>query len=121
MNPIQPTLSQHRPRRSSSNPLLHKLEDAIHRIIMRQSAPNWLPFLPVGREARQPANPLAEEESMSTTTVRGWPFSDYFIQVLSKLRIPNEHVQNRRSFLNIRENSEYLYEIFSIMIYVFLQ
>ncbi|KAL5568361.1 hypothetical protein UlMin_024936 [Ulmus minor] len=26
------------------------------------------------------ANPLTEEESMSTTTVRGWPFSGYFIQ-----------------------------------------
>ena len=28
------------------SPLLTKLEDAIHRIIVRRSAPDWLPFLP---------------------------------------------------------------------------
>ncbi|ERN12471.1 hypothetical protein AMTR_s00025p00162300 [Amborella trichopoda] len=71
-----------------------KLEDAIHGIIVRRSAPSWLPFLPgssywvpprkkqlsvvelVGRLA----NPMTEEETMSFTTARGWPSSSYFIE-----------------------------------------
>ncbi|KAH7515315.1 uncharacterized protein LOC107428128 [Ziziphus jujuba] len=80
---------------SSSDPLLRKLEDAIHRIIVRRSAPDWLPFLPgysywvppprsrnygLNQLVEKLANPLSEEESMSTTTVRGWPSSSYFIQ-----------------------------------------
>ncbi|XP_022714478.1 uncharacterized protein LOC111274094 [Durio zibethinus] len=80
---------------SSSDPLLRKLEDAIHRIIVRRSAPDWLPFLPgssywvppstaqsygLAQLVEKLANPLTPEESMSTTTVRGWPSSDYFIK-----------------------------------------
>ncbi|XVE91099.1 hypothetical protein DITRI_Ditri20bG0128000 [Diplodiscus trichospermus] len=80
---------------SSSDPLLRKLEDAIHRIIVRRSAPDWLPFLPgssywvppstaqsygLTQLVEKLANPLTPEESMSTTTVRGWPSSDYFIK-----------------------------------------
>ncbi|XVF23195.1 hypothetical protein REPUB_Repub13aG0016300 [Reevesia pubescens] len=80
---------------SSSDPLLRKLEDAIHRIIVRRSAPDWLPFLPgssywvppstaqsygLAQYVEKLANPLTSEESMSTTTVRGWPSSDYFIK-----------------------------------------
>lgn len=82
---------------ASSDPLLRKLEDAIHRIIVRRSAPDWLPFLPgasywvppprsrnygLTQLVEKLANPLTEEESMSTTTVRGWPSSDYFIHGL---------------------------------------
>ncbi|KAJ7962671.1 Serine/arginine repetitive matrix protein 2, putative isoform 2 [Quillaja saponaria] len=80
---------------SNTDPLIRKLEDAIHRIIVRRSAPDWLPFLPGSSYWVPPprsssntlaqlldklANPLTEEESMSVTTVRGWPSSAYFIQ-----------------------------------------
>ena len=83
---------------ASSDPLLRKLEDAIHRIIVRRSAPDWLPFLPgssywvppprsrnygLTQLVEKLANPLTEEESMSTTTVRGWPSSEYFMQGLA--------------------------------------
>jgi hypothetical protein len=82
---------------SSTDPLLRKLEDAIHRIIVRRAAPDWLPFLPgssywvpsprstsgslgIAHLVEKLANPLSDEESLSTTTVRGWPSSDYFVK-----------------------------------------
>ncbi|KDP25055.1 hypothetical protein JCGZ_22590 [Jatropha curcas] len=82
---------------SSTDPLLRKLEDAIHRIIVRRAAPDWLPFLPgssywvppprstagslgIAQLVEKLANPLTDEESLSTTTVRGWPSSDYFVK-----------------------------------------
>ncbi|KAK5825644.1 uncharacterized protein LOC108484200 isoform X1 [Gossypium arboreum] len=80
---------------SSSDPLLRKLEDAIHRIIVRRSAPDWLPFIPgsfywvppstaqsygLAQLVEKLANPLTSEESMCTTAARGWPSSDYFIK-----------------------------------------
>ncbi|KAH7564870.1 hypothetical protein ACOSP7_021286 [Xanthoceras sorbifolium] len=89
----QPDLSDH--AESSTDPLLSKLEDAIHRIIVRRSAPDWLPFLPgysywvppptsqfygVAQLVEKLANPLTPEQSMSTSSVRGWPSSDYFIR-----------------------------------------
>ncbi|GMI89885.1 hypothetical protein HRI_002657800 [Hibiscus trionum] len=79
---------------SDSDPLIRKLEDAIHRIIVRRSAPDWLPFLPGSSywvppptsqsygltqlvEKLTPEDPI----SISTSTpVRGWPSSDYFIK-----------------------------------------
>lgn len=70
--------------------LQRRLEDAIHGLIVRRSAPEWLPFLPgssywvpqpsfrlVGRLA---VDPLSEEEVLSLTSVRGWPSSAYFIE-----------------------------------------
>ena len=80
---------------SGADPLLTKLEDAIHRIIVRRSAPDWLPFIPgssywvppprsrnygINQLVEKLANPLSQEESLSTTTVRGWPSSEYFIE-----------------------------------------
>ncbi|XP_044497401.1 uncharacterized protein LOC123219481 [Mangifera indica] len=80
---------------STTDPLLSKLEDAIHRIIVRRSAPDWLPFLPgssywvpppksqlygVAQLVEKLANPLTPEQAMSTNTVRGWPSSDYFVK-----------------------------------------
>ncbi|MFS7934821.1 hypothetical protein Hanom_Chr05g00396181 [Helianthus anomalus] len=76
---------------------LRKLEDVIHNIIVRQSAPDWLPFLPgssywVPPRRHRPqsdallqvfkglAVPLTEDESMSLSSSRGWPSSAYFIQ-----------------------------------------
>ncbi|KAE8695518.1 Serine/arginine repetitive matrix protein 2 [Hibiscus syriacus] len=77
-----------------TDPLLQKLEDAIHRIIVRRSAPDWLPFLPGSSywvppptaqsygltqliEKLAPEDPIS---SSTSTTVRGWPSSDYFIK-----------------------------------------
>ena len=82
---------------SSTDPLLRKLEDAIHGIIVRRAAPDWLPFLPgssywvppprsasgslgIAHLVEKLANPLSDEESLSTSTVRGWPSSDYFVE-----------------------------------------
>lgn len=76
---------------------LRKLEDVIHNIIVRQSAPDWLPFVPgssywVPPRCNRPesndlyevlkkiTNPLTEDESMSLNTSRGWPSSAYFIE-----------------------------------------
>ncbi|KHG07741.1 Putative sugar uptake [Gossypium arboreum] len=85
---------------SSSDPLLRKLEDAIHRIIVRRSAPDWLPFIPgsfywvppstaqsygLAQLVEKLANPLTSEESMCTTAARGWPSSDYFIKGSSRI------------------------------------
>ncbi|KAK9033060.1 hypothetical protein V6N11_018098 [Hibiscus sabdariffa] len=80
-----------------SDPLLRRLEDAIHRIIVRRSAPDWLPFIPgssywvpppttqsysLTQLVEKLANPLTPEDPVSTTstTARGWPSSDYFIK-----------------------------------------
>ncbi|WCJ37141.1 hypothetical protein M5689_018296 [Euphorbia peplus] len=85
------------PDDSPTDPLLRKLEDAIHRIIVRRAAPDWLPFIPgssywvppprsadgsngIAHLIEKLANPLTDEETLSTTTVRGWPSSDYFIK-----------------------------------------
>ncbi|KAF5726817.1 hypothetical protein HS088_TW22G00501 [Tripterygium wilfordii] len=80
---------------SSSDPLLQRLEDAIHRIMVKRSAPDWLPFLPgssywvppprsqshgIAQLVEKLANPMTDEETMSTTTVRGCPSADYFIK-----------------------------------------
>lgn len=82
---------------SSTDPLLRKLEDAIHRIIVRRAAPDWLPFLPgssywvppprstsgslgIAQLVEKLADPLSDEESLSMTTIRGWPSSDYFVK-----------------------------------------
>jgi hypothetical protein len=92
---------------SSSDPLLRKLEDAIHRIIVRRSAPDWLPFLPgssywvpppphglnhlVHHFAKQHDESLAPISTTNAATAnsistvasqRGWPSSSYFINGL---------------------------------------
>lgn len=74
---------------------IRKLEDVIHNIIVKRSAPDWLPFMPgssywVPPRPSRPhgvveilgrlTNPLTNEESLSLSTVRGWPSSSYFIQ-----------------------------------------
>ncbi|GMI78621.1 hypothetical protein HRI_001531400 [Hibiscus trionum] len=82
-----------------SDPLLRRLEDAIHRIIVRRSAPDWLPFIPgssywvppptahsygLTQLVEKLATPMTPEDPISTastsTTVQGWPSSDYFIK-----------------------------------------
>ncbi|XP_050233528.1 uncharacterized protein LOC126682015 [Mercurialis annua] len=74
----------------STDPLLRKLEDAIHRIIVRRAAPDWLPFIPgssywvpphrstagIASLVEKLASPLTDEQSLSTTTIHSWPSSD---------------------------------------------
>ncbi|WOL08548.1 hypothetical protein Cni_G17301 [Canna indica] len=76
---------------------LRRLEEAIHAISIRRSAPEWLPFVPgssywvppprraagVVELVRKIADPLTEEETMSLTNVRGWPSSAYFVEGIS--------------------------------------
>lgn len=80
---------------SQSDPLSQKLEDAVHRIMVRRAAPDWLPFLPgasywvpprrsqshgIAKLVEKLANPVGDEESVSVASGRGWPCSDYFIK-----------------------------------------
>ena len=73
---------------------VRKLEDVIHSIIVRRSAPDWLPFIPGSSywvpARRRPSgvvelvgkltNLLSDEENMSFSSERGWPSSAYFIE-----------------------------------------
>ncbi|KAL1205686.1 hypothetical protein V5N11_001387 [Cardamine amara subsp. amara] len=90
---------------SQSDPLIQKLEDAVHRIMVRRSAPDWLPFVPgasywvppprsqthgIAKLVEKLANPIAEKESISISSVRGWPSSDYFIKGVQPQSIETE-------------------------------
>ncbi|XP_052200145.1 uncharacterized protein LOC127806720 [Diospyros lotus] len=78
---------------------VRKLEEVIHNIIVRRSAPDWLPFLPgssywVPPRPRRGApsggvvevvgkyltKPLSDEERRAFSSLRGWPSSAYFIE-----------------------------------------
>ncbi|GMH13610.1 hypothetical protein Nepgr_015451 [Nepenthes gracilis] len=73
---------------------IRKLQDVIHSIVIRRSAPDWLPFIPGSSYWVPPkpstdnfvkfvgklTNPLTEEEILSLTTARGWPSSSYFLE-----------------------------------------
>nr|DAD27733.1 TPA_asm: hypothetical protein HUJ06_029201 [Nelumbo nucifera] len=90
---------------------MRRLEDAIHGIIVRRSAPDWLPFIPgssywvpprkrpygivelVGRLA----NPLTEEETLSLTTVRGWPSFSYFVEGPQHVEIDANSMKSSQS------------------------
>ncbi|CAH8252562.1 unnamed protein product [Arabidopsis lyrata] len=82
---------------SPSDPLIQKLEDAVHRIFVRRAQPDWLPFVPgasywvpppgsgsqshgIAQLVVKLANPLTHEESLSTNSSHGWPSSDYFLK-----------------------------------------
>lgn len=73
---------------------VERIEDAIHRIIERRSAPDWLPLLPgssywvpprkrssygIADLLEKLANSLTDEELMSLATTRGWPSSAFFL------------------------------------------
>ncbi|KAI3811468.1 hypothetical protein L1987_21192 [Smallanthus sonchifolius] len=92
---------------------LRKLEDVIHNIIVRQSAPDWLPFVPgssywVPPHRHRPesdglievlkniTNPLTEDESMSLSSSRGWPSSAYFIEGTSPVHPVEVKVDNNQ-------------------------
>ncbi|TVU15832.1 hypothetical protein EJB05_39372, partial [Eragrostis curvula] len=79
---------------------MRRLEDAIHGVLVRRAAPDWLPFVPGGSYWVPPlprplgvgdllgpavytsrgASVLTEEEARSFTTVRGWPSAAYFVE-----------------------------------------
>lgn len=75
---------------------LRKLDEAIYGIVVRQSAPAWLPFVPGSSYCVPPrpkagslrildmvekmTNPMSDEELLSFTSPRGWPSSQYFVQ-----------------------------------------
>ncbi|KAF0894148.1 hypothetical protein E2562_034884 [Oryza meyeriana var. granulata] len=80
---------------------MRRLEDAIHGILVRRAAPDWLHFVPGGSywvpEMRRGvadlvgavvysatgarnAEVMTEEEMMCLTTVRGWPSAEYFVE-----------------------------------------
>ncbi|XP_010417497.1 PREDICTED: uncharacterized protein LOC104703224 [Camelina sativa] len=97
---------------SQSDPLLHKLEDAVHRIMVRRSAPDWLPFVPgasywvppprsqthgIAKLVEKLANPISDEESISLSSVRGWPSSDYFIKGVQPQSMEREVTSNTAS------------------------
>jgi len=91
---------------------IKRLEDAIHGILVRRAAPDWLPFLPgtsywvpprknngtlVELLGRLSSNPMTQEESLSFTTSRGWPSSAYFIEGGSQHQVEVVPVQNKKS------------------------
>ncbi|XP_023748629.1 uncharacterized protein LOC111896892 [Lactuca sativa] len=92
---------------------LRKLDDVIHNLIVRQSAPDWLPFIPgssywvpprrhrpeshdLFEVLNQITNPLTEDESMSLSTSRGWPSSAYFIEGTSPTHPVEVKIQNNQ-------------------------
>ncbi|XP_006389947.2 uncharacterized protein LOC18009121 [Eutrema salsugineum] len=98
--------------KSQSDPLLQKLEDAVHRIIVRRSAPDWLPFVPgasywvppprsqthgIAKLVEKLANPIGDEESISISSGRGWPSSDYFIKGVQPQLVETDMASNTAS------------------------
>lgn len=71
---------------------VQRIEDAIHGIIVKRSAPDWLPFRPgysywvpprrdsygIAELVHTFSNNLTDDEVMSLTTSRGWPSSTVF-------------------------------------------
>ncbi|XP_028772005.1 uncharacterized protein LOC114729196 [Neltuma alba] len=79
----------------NTDPLIRKLEDAIQCIIVRRSAPDWLPFYPGASywvpPPSTPSNglanllhnltdPPAQQDSPPLTSPGAWPSPSYFIQ-----------------------------------------
>ncbi|KAF8103484.1 hypothetical protein N665_0188s0419 [Sinapis alba] len=97
---------------SQSDPLSQKLEDAVHRIMVRRAAPDWLPFLPgasywvpprrsqthgIAKLVEKLANPIGDEESISISSGRGWPSSDYYIKGVEPQSVETEMESNTAS------------------------
>ncbi|XP_057967639.1 uncharacterized protein LOC131157470 [Malania oleifera] len=92
---------------------LRQLEDAVHRVVARRSAPDWLPFVPGASYWVPPPptpssqaladliskldNTLTKERAKSLTTVRGWPSSSYFDEGASPHPVELELASNNKS------------------------
>ncbi|KAJ4959060.1 hypothetical protein NE237_026171 [Protea cynaroides] len=80
---------------------MRRLEEAIHGIMVRRAAPEWLPFLPGSSYWVPPrkrpsalvelvgkmAYPLTDEELVSHATLRGWPSLAYFAEGASQYQL----------------------------------
>ncbi|CAD5317596.1 unnamed protein product [Arabidopsis thaliana] len=77
--------------------------------MVRRSAPDWLPFVPgasfwvppprsqshgIAKLVEKLANPISDEESISISSVRGWPCSDYFIKGVKPQSVETEMTSN---------------------------
>lgn len=90
---------------------MKNLEDAIHRIIVKRSEPDWLPFVPGGSywvPAKSKAHGVAQvigkllngptssktsmskEQAFSLTYDRGWPSETYFFKGASHSPLEGE-------------------------------
>ncbi|CAO2822945.1 unnamed protein product [Amaranthus hypochondriacus] len=82
---------------------LKKLEDAIHCIIARRLAPDWLVFVPgssywvppkrpfdnsIAEIVENLTNPLTPEEFLSISSGRGWPSSSFYCGGLVPDNVP---------------------------------
>ncbi|KMZ69958.1 hypothetical protein ZOSMA_202G00450 [Zostera marina] len=95
---------------------IKKIDDVIHGIVVRGSAPCWLPFRPgssywvppkrkgqtrgLERLIGRLSNPMNQEEMMSLTTIRGWPSSSFFVGDKDSPSIPiaeNQETNNGKS------------------------
>ncbi|ONK70595.1 uncharacterized protein A4U43_C05F35390 [Asparagus officinalis] len=66
----------------SENRGKRRLQEAIHAIIIRRAAPDWIPFVPGSSFWVPPAtkrSPLTDEEELSFSSPRGWPSFSYFV------------------------------------------
>ncbi|GAV81472.1 hypothetical protein CFOL_v3_24927 [Cephalotus follicularis] len=84
-----------------------KIEEMIHRIVVLKSTPDWLPFIPgssfwvppqirplsIGDLLGKLTNQLTDEESLSLTTVRGWPSSTFFVEETGSNRLAKIDVE----------------------------
>ncbi|XP_078437837.1 uncharacterized protein LOC144708408 isoform X2 [Wolffia australiana] len=82
---------------SSESGAARRLEELIHGILVRRSAPDWLPFVPGSSywvpprtksyklvEALEKVSaPMTDEEVMSLTTAWGWPCASHLVDDLS--------------------------------------
>ncbi|KAK6941176.1 hypothetical protein RJ641_026553 [Dillenia turbinata] len=76
---------------------IRKLEEFIYGVMVKRSAPDWLPFIPGSSYWVPPrphpynlaellgkmvsaSKPLSEEQALSFTTARGWPSASYFLE-----------------------------------------
>ncbi|XP_042415741.1 uncharacterized protein LOC122004937 [Zingiber officinale] len=60
---------------------MRRLEDAIRAVIVRRSAPDWLPFVPGSSYWVPPrSNPIADEKMMPSIAARGSPSAAYFYE-----------------------------------------
>ncbi|KAL5549444.1 hypothetical protein UlMin_004675 [Ulmus minor] len=78
--------------------MMKKLDDIVHKLIVRRSTPDWLPFLPGSSFWVPPrqstskivdlfgslADQLKEEESLAVSSDRGWPCSEFLVDFFQR-------------------------------------
>lgn len=76
---------EEQPESESGPASMRRLREAIHAVVIRRAAPDWLPFVPGSSYWIPPAPPrkasaMTEEEEMSLSSLRGWPSFSYFVE-----------------------------------------